>query len=362
MGLFAEWQPAYGAHGIATFPVRDKRPAVKGYLKIGDRVSGQLALKFANDNAFGFACKSSRITVLDIDAPDERLLADALDQHGPTPLIIRSGSGNFQAWYRHAGERRKVRPDPAKPIDILGDGFVVAPPSQGSKGQYQIIAGTLDDLDRLPTMKGLNSDPNKKQNTLSPFIQGGLDDLETLKPLRYPSQHTNKKQNTPSPLPSPPPVGASEKSDGARNDTLWRECMKLARGSRNIEELMVRAMEHNQSFYEPLPADEVLKIVASAWGYECEGKNWFGHGARIVFDADEFDDLGQDPFFLLATLRRHNWGRDFVLANSMAASLGWGLPRFQAARKLLIGRGKIECIHPGGRGPNDPPVYRFTTA
>ncbi|WP_394893418.1 bifunctional DNA primase/polymerase [Mesorhizobium sp. AaZ16] len=135
------------------FPERDKRPAVKGYLKIGDRTSEQLALKFANDNAFGFACKRSQITVLDVDAPDERLLADALDQHGPSPLIIRSGSGNFQAWYRNNGEGRRVRPDPAKPIDILGDGFVVAPPSQGSKGQYQIIAGTLDDIERLPTMR-----------------------------------------------------------------------------------------------------------------------------------------------------------------------------------------------------------------
>ncbi|WP_292061583.1 bifunctional DNA primase/polymerase [Mesorhizobium sp.] len=332
--LFAEWQPRYAEHNVATFPVTaDKVPAVKGYLKVGINASRQLAMKFPANDAFGFACKRSRITVLDVDAPDERLLADALDQHGPTPLIIRSGSGNFQAWYRHNGERRKVRPDPAKPIDILGDGFVVAPPSQGSKGQYQIIAGTLDDLDRLPTMKGLNSDPNKKQNTLSL-------------------------------LSSPPPVGASEKSDGARNDTLWRESMKMARGSRNIEELMVRTMEHNAGFYEPLPADEVLKIVASAWSYECEGKNWFGHGARVVVGHSIVDELAaSDPraYALLSLLMRHHWGRDFYLSKAYAETLGWATNTMKAARNALVERGLIECVHPGGRGPNDPPVYRLVT-
>jgi hypothetical protein len=153
MGLFAEWQPQYASHGIATFPVRGKKPAVKGYLKLGTQVSEQLALKFANDNAFGFACRCNRIAVLDVDTPDERLLADALTLFGPTPIIVRSGSGNYQAWYRHNGERRHVRPDPSKPIDILGDGYVVAPPSLGGKGPYQIIQGTLDDLDRLPVMR-----------------------------------------------------------------------------------------------------------------------------------------------------------------------------------------------------------------
>lgn len=331
MGLFAEWQPRYGAHGIATFPVRDKRPAIKGYLKIGDRTSEQLVLKFGNDNAFGFACKRSRITVLDVDAPDERLLADALERHGPTPLIIGTGSGNFQAWYRNDGEGRKVRPEPDKPIDILGDGFVVAPPSIGSKGQYQIIAGTLDDLENLPTMKGLKSDPNKKQNT-------------------------------PLPLSSSPPEGYSEKSDGARNDTLWRECMKMARGSRNIEELMVMTMEHNQVFYEPLPADEVLKIVASAWSYEVEGKNWFGHGARVVVGHSIVDKLAAaDPraYALLSLLMRHDWGRDFYLSKAYAETLGWATNTMKAARNALVERGLIQCVHPGGRGPNDPPVYRF---
>ena len=39
-----------------------------------------------------------------------------------------------------------VRPDPGKPIHILGDGFVVCPPSLSAKGRYEIIRGSLDYL------------------------------------------------------------------------------------------------------------------------------------------------------------------------------------------------------------------------
>ncbi|MEP9390419.1 bifunctional DNA primase/polymerase [Mesorhizobium sp. KR9-304] len=335
MGAFAEWQPLYAEHGVATFPVRpDKTPAVRGYLKIGAKTSGQLALRFPDNDAFGFACRRNRITVLDVDTPDDRVLADGLSRHGPTPFIVRSGSGNFQAWYRNNGESRKVRPEPDRPIDILGDGFVVAPPSIGTNGRYEIVQGSLDDLDRLPTMRGLNSDPNKKQNTLFP-------------------------------LSSPPPREASEKSDGARNDTLWRECMKMARGIRNIEELMVRTMEHNRGYCEPLPVDEVLKIVESAWGYEVAGKNWFGHGERVVVRHSIVDQLAaSDPraFAFLSLLMRHHWGRDFYLSKAYAETLGWATNTMKAARKTLVDCGLIECVHPGGRGPNDPPVYRLTKA
>ena len=183
-------------------------------------------------------------------------------------------------------------------------------------------------------MKGLNSDPNKKHNT----------------PLS---------------LLSPPLREASERSNGVRNDTLWRVCMKMARGCRNIEELMVRTMEHNRGFYEPLPADEVLKIVASAWGYEVEGKNWFGHGQRVVVGHSIVDELAAaDPraYALLSLLMRHHWGRDFYLSKAYAETLGWATNTMKAARNALVERGLIECVHRGGRGPNDPPVYRLIPA
>ncbi len=51
----------------------------------------------------------SRITVLDVDSKDERILADALGRHGKRAVIARTGSGKFHFWYKHNGERRRIR-------------------------------------------------------------------------------------------------------------------------------------------------------------------------------------------------------------------------------------------------------------
>ncbi len=337
-GIFAKWQPEYAARGVATFPVRDKRPAVKGYLKIGIKASQQFVMKFDNDDAFGLACKRSKIVVLDCDTPDERIFADALDRHGKSPFIVRSGSGNWQAWYRHNGETRRVRPDPALPIDILGDGFVVAPPSMGSKGQYQLIDCSLDDLDNLPRMRVVKTDHLKETEHLSPSFPPS-------------SPHTSE--------------GRAGSLVGQRNNELWRDCMKMARGCQRIEELMGKAMQRNRDFYEPLQAEEVLKIVASAWDYEVRGKNWFGHGARVITGTDEIDTLmmeNPDAFILKTLLRRHHWNRDFTIANEMADTMpggGWTRKRLAAARKYLLDRGDVEMIHPAS-SYHGAAIFRFT--
>src|SRR5829696_3773107 len=109
IGAFAKWQPVYAEYGIATFPVlvegKVKKPLIKHFQSVGLNGSRELARKFATAESFGFILgHRSRITVLDIDTPDERILADALDRHGPSPLIVRSGRGHWQGWYRHNGE------------------------------------------------------------------------------------------------------------------------------------------------------------------------------------------------------------------------------------------------------------------
>jgi Bifunctional DNA primase/polymerase, N-terminal len=161
MGTFADWQPRYAEHGISSFPVvvneAGKKPVVKGYLKVGPNLSRQFVFRFPDHDALGVSCgPRNGITVLDVDSPDERVLADALARHGATPFVVRSGGGNYQAWYRHGGEKRQIRPwGKELPIDILGGGYVVAPPSLGARGAYRIIQGDLDDLRRLPRMGGL---------------------------------------------------------------------------------------------------------------------------------------------------------------------------------------------------------------
>ena len=319
-GIFAEWQPRYAERGIATFPVREKRPAVSRYLKMGVRASQQLAIRFPNDNSFGLACRRSGITVLDVDAPDERLLADALSEYGPSPFIVRSGSGNWQAWYRHDGETRRVRPDPSRPIDILGDGFVVAPPSEASAGSYNIIAGSLDDLDRLP-------------------------------PMRRPG------------APQSGPVSASQRiGSGKRNNELWRACMKTARECQEVTELTRKAFAMNRAmFCEALSNDEVQGIIASAWSYELSGRNQFGRAGRVQFEPEEVDELvssDQDALLLLTVLRRHHAiGERFLIANGMHLTMGWRRQRLTAVRGRLEQRGLIREVRP--YTPKSPAVYEF---
>ena len=119
-----------------------------------------------------------------------RFSSDALNRHGPTPVIVRSGSGNYQAWYRHKGERRSIRPWPGLPIDLLGGGYVVAPPSISTKGQYQFLQGSLDDLHRLPVLRN----------------------ADVVKPVK----------------------GAK---DGERGEQLFRHCMKNARHVDSFDDL-----------------------------------------------------------------------------------------------------------------------------
>ena len=319
-GVFAEWQPRYAELGFATFPVTDKRPAIRGYLKIGLAASQQLAVKFPASNSFGLACRKNRITILDVDAPDDRLLADMMSELGPSPFIVRSASGNFQAWYRHNGESRRIRPDPNRPVDILGDGFVVAPPSEATRGRYSIIEGSLEDLARLP-------------------------------PMRRPA------------APQSGPAIVSQRIDlGKRNQELWRACMKAARECPEVSELMRRAVEMNGAmFYKPLPDQEVLRIVASAWSYELSGSNKFGRAGRVEFDAEEVDELvssDPDAFLLLTILRRHHArGEKFLIANAMHETMGWRRQRLTAVRSRLEQRGLIREVSP--YTPKSPAVYEF---
>jgi hypothetical protein len=111
VGVFGQWQPRYAEVGIATFPVNIyqgedgkavKQPAVRHWQRFGLKGSTQIASKFSDAPALGYMPgQRSNITVLDCDSNDERVLADALREHGETKIITRSGSDNYQAWYRH---------------------------------------------------------------------------------------------------------------------------------------------------------------------------------------------------------------------------------------------------------------------
>jgi hypothetical protein len=318
-GPFAEWQPRYAEHGVATFPVRDKKPCIRGWQNVGLNGSSQLALKFPEAQAFGFQCgRSSGITLVDIDSSEDRFVGEAIRIFGVSPVIWRTGSGNYAMPFRFNGEKRRIRPLATVPIDVLGNGgYAVAPPSIGRNGRYEFIEGKLDDLQCLPNL----------------------------------TMPANENRSTPG---EKIPVGS-------RSNVLFHYALDHARFVDDFDTLIDVVRTRNLDCEPPLSELEVIKTASSAWGYEIRGENLKGRGGVVVISNSVVDALIDDPdaWCLYGKLRRHHWARDFALSKTMAESMGWTLPRWKRARKKLIEMGGIECIRPGGRGPKDPPIYRL---
>ena len=314
---FGRWQPAYAEHRIATFPVRaDKVPAIRGYQKIGLRGSQQLALRFADANALGFMCgPRSRITVLDIDTDNETVLADALKRHGRTPVVVRTASGKWHAYYRHNGERRRIRPWPDLAIDVLGArGFVIAPPSETTSGSYQFTDGSLDDLDRQPIMHAAEND-DRLTATAQP---------DSASPLRGMREH-----------------------DG-RNKTLFLAIAPAARelfaAAESRQALFELAMRHKRKAREPMSVEEVNKVVDSVWQMTCEGHNWVGQRERRERELSCFKS-DVDAHYLLEFLRvTEGAAAQFWIANGLAESFGWNRQRLANARQRLVELGYVQQI------------------
>src|SRR6516162_1135797 len=175
-GLYSQFQPLYADLGVTVFPCATsgtKKPLVGNYLKMGTRAAAELAKKFTDANAIGFAAGArNRITVLDVDIPDRRVLNDAVARHGEPRLIVETASGKYHGYYRHNRERRSIRAwGDELPIDLLGGGLIMAPPSLFNDGQYPIIHGTLDDIRNLTPLRGLEDrhyvDRDQQQQTRS---------------------------------------------------------------------------------------------------------------------------------------------------------------------------------------------------
>ena len=321
-GVFQEWQPVYAEHGVATFPVNDNKvPAVRNYGRIGINASSSLASRFGSA-ALGFMCgRRSGITVLDVDTTDERVLADAVDRHGKTPIVARSGSGHFQAWYRYAGERRLIRPRRDVPIDILGGGYVVAPPSRVAKGSYEFIAGSLDDLESLPTLN-----------------------------------------DAPPAFPADVPADWGQMRDGnGRNNALFRLLGRSVRNCDDFEQLLDYAQTRNAELGEPMPEMEVLKVAKSVWKMQVEGLNRFGQfGAYVPLDlVRKLARSNPDALALYNVLKAENGPNStFLIANGMAdTAIAMKRKVLARARRDLIAQGLVELICPARW--RQPALYRW---
>lgn len=308
---FAAIQAAYGAHRIATYPLTpDKTPAVSGYSRIGAPYSAELATKFPDATAAGFvAGPRNRVTVVDIDSADDRLVAEMEARFGATPLRVRTPSGGRHLYYRHQGERRQIRPLPD--VDILGAGNVVAALSVVPKGRYALERGTLADLDYLPPMR--------------------------------PSVERTRS------------VGRIER--GSRNDELFRHCRNVVDHCDSHDQLLDAARTWAAGrLAEPLSDAEIAKTVASVWRYR-EGRKRVMHN---VIPRDAFSRLAAKPSILgvYTYLSAENGpGAEFMIADGLGPARGWPRRLVPAARRALLALNLIECVRWPTKGR--PALYRW---
>jgi hypothetical protein len=333
---FALWQPAYAERGIATFPVevvsiggnQIKKPMISHYNKVGLRGSKQLAFKFSDVDMLGFMCgPRSKLTVLDIDSSNEAVLGHAIARHGITPIVVRTASGKWHAYYRHNGERRQIRPFPDLPIDILGGGgFVVAPPSTTASGRYEFMDGSLDDLDRLPIMQPID-EPSEE----AAADGRGDNDNASANPLRGMREH-----------------------DG-RNRALFLTIAPIANqihaagGSRDA--LLTVAKGYNQEAEEPMTTGETTKIVDSVWRMTIAGLNRVGRHAFVMHQREAISLIehgNQDALVLLNFLRANHGplAAPFFITNTLASTFGWSRKRLGKARERLVELDYLRRIRP----------------
>lgn len=319
-GLYAQWQPQFAEHEIATFPVVDKAWAVKNVARMGLKASRGFAEgQFRDANAFGFVAGArSGITILDIDSDDENQVADAMGLHGETPIVVRTRSGGHHLWYAHHGEEgRHIKPWEGRPYDQLAGGLVLAPPSKGRDGGYEIVAGRLDNIPDLPTMR-------------NPFL--GV-------PTR--AHIPGTKANT------------------GRNKLLFTLCLRDAPHCTDLDNLLDCAETHNQCFEDPLDDDEVGRIAHSAWGYQERGENYVAGRCAIIGQPIVNKHISDAHLIALWTWIKANNKPDarFMLADGLQQALGWSRIDFRRARTGLTGLGWIEPLNKPR--PGKPVFYRF---
>jgi hypothetical protein len=320
---FALWQSHYAEHAIATIPCdQSKRPLVKNPEKFGRSASAEIAAKFSAASAFGYyAGTRNGISVPDVDTTDEKVLATALGRHGASPIIVRTGSGKFHALYRHNGERRSIRAWDGLPIDLLGAGLCIAPPSVVTKGRYEIVEGHLDDLDRLPIMREIED-------------------------RLYNQRHIG---------PRPQKLKQGE----GRNNDLFNRALVEARNVDDYEQLLDWMETRNQEYLEPMQPAEVTTIANNAWKIQIEGRNRKGlFGSWSPVDEVRSFIGKPDDFYLLSFLRAENHpDSTFMITNGLAEKFGWHRKRLAAARKRLVEQGYFRIMRQAGEG--HPMLFRW---
>jgi hypothetical protein len=283
--------------------------------------------------------------VVDIDSPEGKELDWALDTFGRSPIVVRTGSGKHHVWYRHGGERRRIRPIPGHEIDLLGEGgYSVAPPSiRPGGGKYEFLAGSLADVAKLPPIR-----PEALQELIA----------EPVAVLQEPDA-----------LDAPGHAGVSR---GARNASLFNIARSLAGDALSLEALLSQLRAANAKMNNPpLPDAEVDRMAGSVWRYKDEGRLFRPGAQHIVLPVAAIEPLiaaGEvDAVTLLLRLQKAHAGQRSTFAASPKAMerarlIGsWGHCRYREGLGALCRFGLLERTSMGGRSGRDPAQYRFSS-
>jgi hypothetical protein len=317
--MFTEWQAEYAKYAVATFPVsvgpEGKKPCVTNYTRVGLRASAELALRFPEAHSFGFCCgPRSRLTVVDMDDKDPAIVDEAQRIFGRSPLVWRTGGAKFAMPFRHNGEVRRIRPIASLPIDILGAGLCVAPPSAGLRCAYEIVEGSLTDLNHLPVAR-------LPQELAQPLVE------------------------------------RDRISKGQRNNALFRYCRSVVGYCDDLNQFIDTAETWtDQQFAVPLPKAEIAKTCTSVWKYQGGQKQVSGR----MLSRHQFDELARAPAVMgvFAILAAEN-GADatFMIADGFGGKNGWPRRLMPAVREKLIELGIVKSVRRPGKGA--PGLYRW---
>jgi hypothetical protein len=347
MAAFADAAPAWAAAGIVPLPVYPdgKKTMVKQPEAFGRPAAMGLAGKprYAAAN-LGFMCGShNRLTVVDIDSPSDAELQYALETYGESPIIVSTPSGGRHVYYAHNDEPRGVRLDERHPIDMLGGGLCVAPPSVRPSGaSYAWLRGGLADIaNGLPKIRSGAIQKREPAGT-GADVDIPISDLSNVVPI------------------------------GRRNDTVFRLALALAHGASSQDELLTQARKANSELSDPpLPDAEVQRAVGSAWRYKLSDRLLVpGTNSAIILPAASIARLlaaGEtDAMALLALLRKHHGGRRRAFAASPEAMAharligSWNKRRYREAARKLCELGELAQVSQGGKGKHTPSLYRFS--
>jgi hypothetical protein len=325
MGAFADAAPAWAAAGIVPLPVS---PTGKGWMvKHPETFRRQTAMSLAAKPRFadanlGFLCGAlNGLTVIDIDSPADAELQHALTTYGDTGAIVRTPSRGAHLYYRHGGEGREIRPDPSRPIDELGGGLCIAPPSsKPAGGGYAWLRGDLSIIPNLPKIRpGAVQKIRDVERQVGPRVQ-----------------------------------------KGERNAQLFRYCRQIVGYCDDLDQLIDAARTWADSkCAEPLPDAEIVATANSVWKYRGGRKRVMQNIVEAPFYAALTANL--DALALYSYLSAENGpNAQFMVADGLGPAKNWPQRFVPRARRALLDMGAIKCVRFPRKGV--PALYRWNLA